>query len=205
MRKFTKRAAVAAVAATAALGFTATTASATTADTWTVAPGGAFTATASNPTLSVPNATLKCTSSTATGTLKTGSGNAGAAIGNISSLTFSGCSLAGINFNVTVAPDLKINADSVSTTDPNQVVGSISGVTASIADTGGMCSASFAASGGGGATMTGYFDNSTHRLVVNGGNLTATSANCLGLINSGDAANFNASYLTDPAQTITKD
>ncbi|MDJ1137557.1 hypothetical protein [Streptomyces iconiensis] len=205
MRKFTKRAAFAAVAATAALGFTAATASATTADTWTVAPGGAFTATASNPTLSVPNATLKCTSSTATGTLKTGSGNAGAAIGNIATLKFTGCSLAGINFNVTVANNLKINANSVSTTNPNQVVGSVSGVTASIADTGGMCSATFAASGGGPATMTGYYDNSTHRLVINGGNLKATSANCLGLINAGDSANFNASYLTNPNQTITKD
>ncbi|MEW2218563.1 hypothetical protein AB0939_04500 [Streptomyces sp. NPDC006990] len=205
MRKFTRRVAVAAVAATAALGFSAASAAATSAATWTVTPGGSFSANAANPTLSVPNADLFCDSSDASGSLKTGSGNAGAGLGSISSLTFSGCSLAGISFDVTVSSPLSINAESVDSADPDRVVGSISGITASISDPDGLCTASFAGPGGADATVTGYFDNSTHQLVINGGNLEATSANCLGLINTGDSATFNAAYDTDPAQTITAD
>lgn len=205
MRKFTKRAVVAAVAATAALGFSAASASATSAATWTVAPGGPFSASAANPTLSVPNATLTCDSSAASGSLKTGSGNAGAGIGSIGSLTFSGCSLAGISFNVTVSSPLSINAQSVDSSHPNRVVGSVSGVKATISDPDGLCTASFAGPGGGNATVTGYFDNTTHQLVINAGNLQATSADCLGLINPGDSATFDAAYSTSPAQTITAD
>ncbi|MFF8281481.1 hypothetical protein ACF1DY_23630 [Streptomyces albus] len=205
MRKFTRRAAVAAVAATAALGFSAASASATSAVTWTVTPGGAFSADAANPTLSVPNADLFCDSSSAAGTLKTGSGNAGAGLGSINNLTFSGCSLAGISFSVDVSSPLSINAQSVDPNNPNRVIGTISGITASISDADGLCTASFAGPGGGKATVTGYFDNSTHQLVVNGGNLQATEADCLGLINAGDSATFNAAYDTDPAQTITAD
>ncbi|WP_369206629.1 hypothetical protein [Streptomyces sp. PU-14G] len=205
MRKFTRRAAVAAVAATAALGFSAASAAATSAGTWTVTPGGAFSANASQPTLSVPNAQLVCASSDAGGDLKTGSGNAGAGLGSIDSLTFSGCSLAGISFDVTVSSPLSINAESVDPSNPDRVIGSISGITASISDADGLCTASFAGPGGGDATVTGYFDNATHQLVVNGGNLQATEANCLGLINAGDSAIFNAAYDTDPAQTITAD
>ncbi|MFI8848667.1 hypothetical protein ACIGW3_00440 [Streptomyces sp. NPDC053499] len=205
MRKFTRRAALAAVAATAALGFSAASASATSAVTWTVTPGGSFSAHAANPTLSVPNADLYCDSSDASGTLKTGSGNAGAGLGSIDTLTFSGCSLAGISFDVTVSSPLSINAESVDPNNPDRVVGSISGITADISDPDGLCTASFAGPGGGPATVTGYFDNTTHQLVINGGNLEATEANCLGLINTGDAATFNAAYDTDPAQTITAD
>jgi hypothetical protein len=203
VRKFTKRAAVAAVAATAALGFSAASASATSAVTWTATPGGSFSASAANPTLSVPNATLTCDSSAASGSLKTGSGNAGAGLGSISSLTFSGCSLAGISFNVTVSSPLSLNALSVGAS--NRVLSSVSGVKATISDPDGLCTASFAGPGGGNATVTGYFDNATHQLVVNAGNLQATSADCLGLINPGDAATFEAAYSTNPAQTITAD
>ncbi|MGY1439198.1 hypothetical protein [Streptomyces reniochalinae] len=205
MRKFTRRAAVAAVAAVAALGFSAASAAATSAGTWTVTPGGAFSANASQPTLSVPNAQLVCSSSDAGGDLKTGSGNAGAGLGTIDSLTFTGCSLAGISFDVTVSSPLSINAESVDAGNPDRVTGSISGITASISDADGLCSASFAGPDGGDATVTGYFDNATHQLVINGGNLQATDADCLGLINAGDSATFNAAYDTDPAQTITAD
>src|SRR5438067_6834916 len=74
------------------------------ATTWTVSPGGSISATAGTTTLkdTGTGTTLNCSSSAAKGTVKSGSGLAGAGIGSITSLTFSGCTgPLGLTFTVT--------------------------------------------------------------------------------------------------------
>ncbi|MEU6737053.1 hypothetical protein ABZ929_28305 [Streptomyces physcomitrii] len=199
MHKLARRFAVVAAAGGFALGLTATSASAGAQATWTVAPGGAITAHADVPTLTVPAATLTCDGSDATGSVKSGSGLNGAGIGRIDSLTFDNCGLAGISFEVTASgTPWAINVSGVNSGDPDRVDGTITGITAHIEGTG--CSADFS------GDVTGYFDNATSELVVDGGgDLTASNANCLGLINDGDVASFEAAYAVTPGQTITLD
>ncbi|MCQ6551625.1 hypothetical protein NPS70_00180 [Streptomyces sp. C10-9-1] len=197
MRRLTRNAVTAAAAFAAALGMTATSASATSLATWTVTPGGAFTAHADNPTLSTPAATLQCVGSDAEGTLKTGSGHAGAGIGSITELTFTGCSVIGIPFDVTTASKpWSLNADAVSAV-PGAIDGSISGVDATISGSG--CTADFT------GTVTGRYLNGTKRLVIDGGDLSASGADCFGLINDGDEALFEADYAVTGNHTITRD
>ncbi|MEV6399470.1 hypothetical protein AB0M39_32570 [Streptomyces sp. NPDC051907] len=189
---------IATAALAAALGLTVTSASATSLATWTVTPGGGFTALAVNPTLSVPAATLQCASSAASGTLATGSGNAGANIGQIADLSFDQCSVAGIDFEVTSTGfPWGLNVSEVSASDPDAVDGSITGVRAHIS--GSLCEADFTGS------VTGYYKNGTKQLVINAGTLVASNADCLGLINDGDAALFEAAYDVTGNHTITKD
>ncbi|MFM9373649.1 hypothetical protein [Streptomyces sp. Da 82-17] len=198
MRKIARNTAVAAAAFAAALGMTVTSASATAQATYTVTPGGAFTGTATAPTLTVPNAVLECTSSTATGTLKSGSGLAGEGIGDIDGITFEGCQVGGIDFQVT--PDAaslpwKINVTGMSGTD--RADGTITGIRARIE--GFSCTATFSGSVGG------WFQNSTDTLHVTGGGTLAAEddANCLGLINPGDHADFVGDYVLNSPQEIT--
>lgn len=197
MRRIARNALIATAALTAALGMTVTQASATSLVTWTVTPGGAFTAVATNPTLTVPAATLDCASSNASGSLVSGSGNAGDGIGTITSLTFEDCSVIGIPFDVTSKSfPWSLNATGVSAV-PNAVDGSISGVDASISGSG--CTADFA------GTVTGHYKNDTKQLVINGGSLTASDADCLGLINDGDEALYEAVYAVSGGHTISPD
>lgn len=207
MRRTTRSALVAVTALTAALGFTAASASATTqAATWTAAPGGDIVGTADTPTMEVPAMTLSCESSEATGTVKSGSGLEGAGIADITGLTFAGCTLPGLSFDVTMSGfPFKLNTESVDPDNPDRVIGNLSGIEAHIEDSTGLCTADFAAPDGSAATVEGYYDNSTGELVINAGNLTAANADCLGLLDDGDAADFQATYAVDPAQTITLD
>ncbi|WP_246574595.1 hypothetical protein [Streptomyces genisteinicus] len=196
MRKFTRNASVAAAAAVAALGLTVTQASATSLDTWTVTPGGSFTATATNPTLTVPAATLECASSTASGSLETGSGNPGAGIGTITTLEFEDCSVIGITFEVTTAGSMPLNVSGVSSVS-NAVDGSITSVDAHVEGT--ACTADFT------GQVTGYYKNDTKQLVINDGNLTASNADCLGVINDDDPALYEAVYAVSGGHTISLD
>ena len=70
-----------------------TVAGATTATTFTVSPGGAFTAKAGKTTLKDPKTgtTLACKSSSGKGSVKKGSHSSGASLGSITSLGFSSC------------------------------------------------------------------------------------------------------------------
>ncbi|MCX4820595.1 hypothetical protein OG883_11865 [Streptomyces sp. NBC_01142] len=189
---------IATAAFAAAVGLTVTSASATTLATWTVSPGGNFAAVAANPTLSVPSATLECASSDAAGTLKSGSGLDGNGIGDINNLGFTDCSVAGISFEVTTSSTpWKLNVSDVNPGNPDWVDGSISGVRAHISGFG--CDADFS------GDVTGHWENSTDKLVIDGGSLVASNASCLGIINDGDEALFEASYDVSPGQTITKD
>lgn len=198
MHKLARRIVVVTAVGGAAMGLAVLPASATAQATWTVSNGGAFTGHAVNPTLDVPAATLSCDSADAAGTVQSGSGLNGAGIGSISSLGFTNCSVAGINFTVTTsALPWALNVTNVNASHPNQVDGTITGVSAHISGSG--CTADFR------GDVSGYYDNTTHSLVVNGGNLTASNANCLGIINNGDPATFNASFAVSPAITITQD
>ncbi|MFJ6571728.1 hypothetical protein ACIQNU_30430 [Streptomyces sp. NPDC091292] len=197
MRSIARKTVIATAALAAALGLSISSASATAQANFTITPGGAFTANAVNPTLTVPAAQLTCNSSQAKGTLKAGS-NPGTGIGDITSITFNTCNVAGIDFTVT--PDStsypwKINLDTMTGTD--RANGTITGIRATI--TGFSCVATFSGS------VTGWYQNSNRTLHVTGGGTLAagSNANCLGLINPGDKANFVGDYVLTANQTIS--
>ncbi|GAA2311763.1 hypothetical protein OKJ48_05790 [Streptomyces kunmingensis] len=196
MRRFTRNTAIAAASLGAAIGLSVSSASATSLATWTVTGGGAYTANATNPTLTVPLAQLKCASSTASGTIKNGTGLSGTAIGNISSISFATCKVAGITFNVT-ASGLPWSINAVSTSGTDHVNGTITGINATI--TGPGCNAKFAGS------VNGWYQNSTHTLHVTGGGTLAAQAgaSCLGLINAGNHADFVGDYILNTSPVIT--
>ncbi|MGW2277946.1 hypothetical protein [Streptomyces sp. NPDC001770] len=191
MNTLARRAAVVLAAGGAALGMTVSSASAGVQAPWTVTPSGAYSATASGPTLSVPAASLFCTSSTATGNLASSTTNT---VGTIATISFTGCNLAGLPFTVSMAvTPWNINALSKS---GSIVTGNVSNVSAKITGTG--CTATFA------GTVNGTYNNTTWILGLNGtGTLKATAANCLGLINVNDAAAFTGNYLVNTHPVIS--
>ncbi|MYT70878.1 MULTISPECIES: hypothetical protein [unclassified Streptomyces] len=198
MRRFARNTAIAAGALVSAVGLSISSASAGALATYTVTPGGAYTANASGPTLKVGSTTLNCTSSQAKGTLKSGSGLAGAQIGTITTLSFTGCTVAGIPFTVSstasTGTPFYINATG---TTANHIDGNISGINASISGTG--CHATFA------GTTLGYYENTSNSLNITGGGTLAAQpgASCLGLITAGAHADFKAKYVLTSTQTIT--
>lgn len=173
---------------------TVSSASAGTLASWTVTPSGAFTAHADGPTLSVPAALLVCDSSDASGTLKPSSGD-GVKIGTIDDITFTDCNVGGIPFDVT----MNLTPWYINAIAPNgsNVDGSISGISAHISGIG--CTADFT------GTVYGDYNNSAGTLNVYGPttDLVASNASCLGLINDGDEAVFDASYLVKMVATGT--
>ncbi|MFI9628498.1 hypothetical protein [Streptomyces sp. NPDC052042] len=199
MNTLARRAAFVTAALGAAIGMTVSSASATTAShSWTVSPGGAFTAVATLPTLDVPLVQLVCDSSTVTsGTLKTTSPD-GVGIGNIDNITFTGCDVGGISFKVTMkATPWKINVIQPNATHADWVDGTVSDISAKISGVG--CNADFT------GKVYGHYDNTKGSLVIDGtgSDLKASNASCLGLISNGDVASFNAEYVVSPKQKIT--
>jgi hypothetical protein len=148
-----------------------------TAATWSAHPGGNITGTSGTTTLTDTSTgnKLTCTSSKATGTVKTGTG------------------------------PWKLNAVSYNS-GTGATTGTITGIHAAL--TGSGCSAivdgtSATANNG---MVKGTYTNSTHKLKIltTGGNLHIYNVNgCLGLIHSGDASTYTATYTITPAQTIT--
>lgn len=185
------------------------------AATWTVSPGGNITAvsnktvltdtTTGNALTCVSTSTSKASKSTAT--LKSGSGLSGAGIGSIKTLVFNNCTgPAGLTFSVSVGNlPYALNASSFNATS-GTTTGSITGIHATLSGSG--CTATV---DGTGATadngkVKAKYINGTHKLkvVASGGNLHVYNVSgCLGLINSGDATTFVATYNVSPAQTIT--
>ncbi|MFJ8824801.1 hypothetical protein ACIREE_23835 [Streptomyces sp. NPDC102467] len=198
MRRFARNTAIAAAALASAFGLSISSASAGALATYTVTPGGAFTANATNPKMTVGSAVLTCASSQAKGTLKSGSGLAGAQLGSITSLTFSTCKVAGIPFTVTTtastATPFYVNATG---TTANHIDGNISNISATITGVG--CNATFA------GTTNGWYENTTKTLHVTGGGSLAAQAgaSCLGLFTAGSHADFVANYVMTAQQTIT--
>ncbi|WP_405939799.1 hypothetical protein OG338_26870 [Streptomyces sp. NBC_00726] len=198
MNTLARRAALVTAAAAAALGMAVTTASAGTTSSWSATPSGAYTAHADYPTLDVPLANLVCDSSD----VNTGDINASSATGanmaTITDIDFTNCTVAGLSFDVTMtATPWTINVTGVDPANANQVKGNVTGIAAHIEGFG--CSADFA------GKVYGYYDNSSGDLVIDGTGteLTAIDADCMGLVNIGDVALFNASYHVDVTSTHT--
>jgi hypothetical protein len=192
-------------AAAIALGVGTTAAMAAT--TWSVSPGGSATAKSGKTTLedTSTKTVLTCTSSSSSITLKKGHGLPGAKIGTITKLSFTGCTgPLGLTFTVTVNNlPYYLNAVSYSSST-GTTKGTITGIDAKLS--GPDCSAVVDGTGAGkhNGEVTGTYSNSKHTLTVSGGNLHIYSVSgCLGLIKSGDAASYKATYTVSPAQKIT--
>ncbi|WP_392674098.1 hypothetical protein [Streptomyces sp. LN785] len=198
MNTLARRAAVVTAALGAAIGMTVSSASAGTTATWTVTPSGDYTAHADFPTLDVPLASLECDSSDVTaGTLQATSPD-GVGIGDITNITFTNCSVAGIGFSVTMkATPWKINAVQPNAGNSDWVDGTVSSISAHISGIG--CSADFT------GKVYGRYQNDTGELVIDGSgtDLVASNASCLGLISNGNVASFNASYAVSTSPVIS--
>jgi hypothetical protein len=195
-------------AATAAvIGLSAAPAFAAT--TWTVSPGGAITGKSGTTTLkdTTTGNSLSCKSSATSATLKSGSGLSGTGLGSITKVTFATCTgPLGLTFTVT-SNDLpwKLNATSYDSTT-GVTTGTITGIDATLS--GPSCSAEVDGTSAGSHTgkVKGTYTNSTGKLKIlaSGGNLHIYDVSgCAGLINSGDASTFTATYTVTPKQTIT--
>jgi len=197
-----------ATAAAAALGLSALPASAaTSATTYKVTPGGSFTGKSGTTTLTDTNTgtQLVCKSAAASGTLKSGSGLAGAGLGSIKTISFTTCTgPLGLTFTVKPAHlPWTLNATSYKS---GVTKGTITGIHATLSGTG--CTATVdgtsATADNGKVAIT--YTNSSAKLAVlaAGGNLHVYNVSgCAGLLNSGDASTFVASFAVSPKQTIT--
>jgi hypothetical protein len=200
MHRITRTVITAAALGGAALGLTVAPSSAAAQATWTVTPGGSFTAHADNPAVVTDSGTHYCTSADGTGSVKSGSGLSGTGIGQINSLSFADCRASGMSITITTSGlPYAINVTGVNATNPNRVNGEVVGVRAHVSGFG--CRADFT------GTVRGYFDNTDGTLVADGTSrdLVASNASCLGLINNGDTAAIKAVIKLNPAQKITLD
>ena len=177
-----------------------------TAATWTVKPGGATTAKAGKTTVTDVTAgqSVTCSSSTAKGSFKKGSGLSGAGIGTITSLTFSGCSVLGMNISVTITGKMPVNALSFNKT-AKTVSMSLTKIHGSLSASG--CSATIDGTGAAahnGMVRATYMDTGGKlKVLTTGGNLHLFNVNCFGVINNGDSVNFTTTYTLTPKQVIT--
>jgi hypothetical protein len=200
------------VAAVMAIGLGTTTALATAAATWTVKPGGLYTAKSGTTTLTdtVTGAVLSCTSSAAAGKLKSGSGLSNP-LGTVTSNTFTGCTgPAGLTFSVKTSASStkpwKVNATGFSA---GVTTGNISGIHAVLTGTNNTCKATVDGTGASafnGKVQIKHANSAPAKLKVTKGiNLHSynVSAGCLGAINSGDPVTFKTTYTLNKAQTIT--
>jgi len=175
------------------------------ASTWTVSPGGSFTASGSGQVKDTKTGTVaKCTSIKITkATLKKGSGLSGSKIGTINDPTFSGCTIATIS--VTVATeDLPWHLNAVSCSSKGVVTGTLTGVELAASAPG--CSATLEGTTATNGKIKVTYTNSTGalKLLPTGGNLTAENVSgCFGLVNNGDPQDASGSLTVSPKQTIT--
>jgi hypothetical protein len=180
------------------------------AATWTVKPGGAVTGTAGKTVVTdaTKGLSVTCTSSVAKGTLKKGSGLAGAGIGTITSLAFSGCNASGISVSVTITGKMPLNATGYnsSTKVASMTITKIHGtITVSAIN----CTATIDGTGAAAhnGTVKATFTNGTTTLKVSakGGNLHTynPSSGCNGALSNKDAVNFTGGYKFSPKTTIT--
>jgi hypothetical protein len=210
MRKFS--AAAVAVVALAGTAVAVSASPAFAASTYTVTGGGAVTGTASGSGLPVltdtaTGTTLKCTSASIGGTIPNGTGLAALDLGQLTSVSFGGCSVGGA-FSFTVTPEFPPN--NPPTTDPNWdfnadgnptvsgvTHGNVSFISADISGTGCTADVDGTTTDAGNGSVSGSYTNSS-------GALTATNSpglkifnvvGCGGLINNNDAATFSATYI----------
>jgi hypothetical protein len=172
---------------------------------WTVSPGGSFTGHAGTTELAdttTGNAAIFCASSSSRGTLRSGSGLAGAGIGSIKAMSFSGgC------FTLTAGLlPWKINTRSYQP-DAGATVGTITGVHLRFTD---PTFCDFSADGTGAAAGNGTvrfrYVNGTGRLKIlrTGSTLHIYSVKgCGGAFHDGDTAALSTISVIAPVQTIT--
>lgn len=193
------------VAAAVTIGLSAAPAFAAT--TFKVTPGGAITGKSGTTTLTDTStgSKLVCKSSKTTATLKSGSGLAGAGIGSVKTVTFATCTgPLGLTFTVKSGHlPWKLNATSSS---GGVTKGTITGIHATLSGTG--CTAtvdgSSATANNGKVSVTYTNSSGALKVLTTGGTLHVYNVSgCAGLINSGNATTFGASYTISPKQTIT--
>ena len=193
-------------AVSAAVTFSATSAfAATTATTtFSVSPGGSYTAAAGKTILTdnTTKAALTCASASAKGVLKKGTHLAGKDIGTITSTGFNKCTgPLNLHFTVKQSGTWDLTITKFSTANGGVATGFISNVKASLSGTG--CQASVA-----GATDATY-SNKTGELsvkpVAKSGHVLTVSGvkGCAGLIKNGNTTSFVGSYTVKPKQKIT--
>lgn len=168
---------------------------------WDVDPGGPATGTAGETVLAVrpggggDDLVMSCQSSSAT---LNSFDSATDHVADINGISFVDCVLAGlISFEVVADVPWTLHASSYSAP---VVTGQIQDISATIIGAG--CLATV------GGSVNGSFNNDTEQLTVDDDfTLQITSVdpvdNCLGLINTGDAAAFSGVYTVNPGQNIT--
>jgi hypothetical protein len=203
-----RRSAFAAVVVAAAVGTVAPQAAAAPEDTWTVAPGGALTATAP---LRIGNVTrgwnIDCGTATLTGAAKAGSGNAGDQLVEFDDESFENCSGPdGVQYTVAMTSEVQLdmNASSYGAA-AGRTTGDLSGFQLNLVGTN-RCQADIAGPAGdlGSADVT--FTNNGSVLGLGGGNMGVTFVNFAcssGFIAVGDQVVVTAQLSVSPAQTIT--
>jgi hypothetical protein len=186
------------------------------AATWTVKPGGSYTATTTKTVLTdtKTGAALTCVStstlpaSKASGTLKSGSGLSNP-LGTVAAASFNNCTgPAGLKFKVTTGHlPWHVNGSSFSS---GTTTGNISGIHAVLTGTNNTCKATVDGTGAtannGKVTIKHTNGTAGNKLTVTGGGNLHTynvTTGCLGAINSGDAVSFKATYTLNKAQTIS--
>jgi hypothetical protein len=177
--------------------------------TWTVQPGGSFSATSGSFTIAdtKTGAMLTCSSSKLTGTLKSGSGLPGTGIGSITAVGITACgSLGSYTVTATGLP-WHVNFSRYNATE-GIVTGSISHVRLRIAGNPFSCHAVVDGTSGtarDGITKFRYTNSSAVlKAVPAGGNLHFYRiADCAGIILPGDPATLSATFAVSPQQVIT--
>ncbi|MGW1466235.1 hypothetical protein ACWCPT_18045 [Streptomyces sp. NPDC002308] len=180
-------------ALSAAMALTATSASATASASYVVTPGGAFSGHGAPATWAWPAMSFYCSATDVAGSLVPAP--VGSVVGTVSSVAFSGCTLAGIAYSITLTSGARpLTATGAVAGRPTWVGVSVSGLAFRMTGTG--CTANF------GGSLTGHYENDTGDLVVDGSTMAVSAANCLGLLQAGDPTDLDADYAVTPHQTI---
>jgi hypothetical protein len=205
-----------AIAATAAptLDLSAVPSIATTAQTWTVKPGGKFSA-ANTGLVTIRDVTtgteMTCTPSSLAGQLRSGSGLSGVKIASITKFSFSGCvGPAGIMFTVTTTASKthpwKLNAKSYDTAD-GETTAALTGIAGGVSGFG--CMMTFAGTKAASPGMVKVrYTNNTHKLQIETSGSTLhfynAGAGCQQFFwNTGDHMTISGTFTVTPPQTIT--
>ncbi|WP_158558452.1 MULTISPECIES: hypothetical protein [unclassified Streptomyces] len=182
MKRRTRRsAAVVAAALAAALGTAVAPAAAGTASVRTLSPPGPYTAHSDDLTVQMLGA-MTCDSSDAGGWLAP----TGPVVADVSSFMGTNCVLAGMNVDLAVTSSpWQVVAQGPSTSNPNVDLVLIQGVAVHVVGWG--CSVDLTGS------LHGAFDTTTDVLTIDD-QLTASDADCLGLVDDNDPVQVTATY-----------
>jgi len=192
-----------AAALAACLGVTAALA----ATTWTVKPGGSFTAKSGTATFkdTATGSIFTCTSVSVTGTLKSGTGLSGSGVGSISAVGFTNCT-SPLNLRLFLKATALPWHVNLAADNKGAVTGTISHIQIQVTNPG----CAFVLDGTGATARDGSlkfrYTDSTGRLTLlrTGGNLNVYNVrSCAGLVNDNDPLALSATLTLSPKQAIT--